>query len=84
MIFTISPYAPSQGWAQPFTIKCIEVWHGQRQLADLVITLDFGSLASWEFADLKSYSNWVSIRGENGYQQLSIPADYLNCVEIDQ
>ena len=32
-----------------------------RALADLVITLDLGALASWEFSDMKPFTNWVTI-----------------------
>ena len=39
----------------------MEIWHGNRNLADVVVTINLGSLASWEFGDLKSYSHWVSM-----------------------
>ena len=49
-----------QGRARPFTIKCTDIWHGNRSLSDVIVTVDLGMLSSGEFGDMKSQSLWVS------------------------
>ena len=51
-----------QGLCHPFTVKALNLWHGNRELAEVVMTIDIGNLSNWRFNDMSPMTRWVSSR----------------------
>ena len=41
-------------------MKALDLWHGNRALSELVLTIDVGNLANWRFDDMSTMTRWVS------------------------
>ena len=41
-------------------MKALDLWHGNRALSELVMTIDLGNLANWRFNDMSTMTRWVS------------------------
>ena len=41
-------------------MKALDLWHGNRALAELVMTIDVGNLSNWWFNDMSTMTRWVS------------------------
>ena len=41
-------------------MKALDLWHGNRAVAELVLTIDVGNLSSWRFNDMSTMTRWVS------------------------
>ena len=51
-----------QGFCKPFMVKALDLWHDNRELAEVVMTIDIGSLSNWRFNDMSPMTRWVSRR----------------------
>ena len=41
-------------------MKALDLWHGNRALSELVMTIDLGNLSNWRFNDMSTMTHWVS------------------------